>query len=79
MSRSGARTIDLNWLLGRLDRATLASAAPGNRRPPPPPPPGSAADGAPTGDEDDPPFRRWRPGRGATRKVGNPRRRRLPR
>lgn len=76
VGRSGARTIDLTWLLGRLERPFLASPAAGNRRPPLPPGPGSAPDGGPSRDEEDLPFRRWRPGRGATRKVGNPRRRR---
>jgi hypothetical protein len=77
IAKTGARTTDTWWLVGRLDRSTLASAAPGNRRPPPPPPPGSTP-GA-SDEEPDAAVRRWRPGRGATRKVGNPRRRRLPR
>jgi predicted RNA-binding protein with PIN domain len=60
----GARTAGTAWLLGRLDRPTLAAPSVGNRRPP----------AAPT--VDDPDREPWRPGRGATVKRGNPRRRR---
>ena len=64
----GARTAGTAWLLGRLDRPRLAAPSVGNRRPPPSPSTG----GAPEVDERPP----WKPGRGATVKRGNPRRRR---
>jgi hypothetical protein len=60
---SGARTAGTGWLLDRLDRPALAAPSVGNRRPP-------AA--APADDDREP----WKPGRGATAKRGNPRRRR---
>lgn len=59
----GARTAGTAWLLERLDRPRLAAPSVGNRRPPP------TATGA-TDEERTP----WKPGRGATRKRGNPRR-----
>jgi hypothetical protein len=66
----GARTAGTAWLLGRLDRPTLASPSVGNRRPPTPVRP-------PGGDDDTDADREpWKPGRGATVKRGNPRRRR---
>jgi hypothetical protein len=64
----GARTAGTAWLVGRLDRPRLASPSVGNRRPPSSPPVGPAAD--------DPDRDPWQPGRGATTKRGNPRRRR---
>jgi hypothetical protein len=73
VTRAGARTADLGWLIGRLDRSTLAAPAPGNRRSPAPPPPGRHP-GREDDAEADRDARRWRPGRHATRKVGNPRR-----
>jgi hypothetical protein len=60
----GARTAGTAWLLGRLERPRLSSPSVGNRRPPTAPAPG---------DEEREP---WQPGRGATAKRGNPRRRR---
>jgi hypothetical protein len=64
--RAGGRTVRNTWLIGRLARQRLSSPAPG--RPVAPAPPA-------TGDSDDAPeVRRWSPGRGATRKRGNPRR-----
>ena len=71
LGRAGARSIGTAWLLGRFERTALSAPSVGNRRPPKPTP-AEAADG--TGAEGDPPTRRWRPGRGATTKVGNPRR-----
>jgi len=62
----GAGTARAEWLVRRLGRATLSSPAAGARRPPP-------VAAQPTGD-DEPDAPRWRPGRGATRKTGNPRR-----
>jgi hypothetical protein len=62
----GARTAGSKWLLGRLDRPKLSAPSVGNRRP---------ARGGPDDDRstagDGP---RWKPGRGATTKKGNPRR-----
>ena len=71
LGRAGARSIGTAWLLGRFERAALSAPSVGNRRPPTPP---TAGDADGTGAEGDPPTRRWRPGRGATTKVGNPRR-----
>jgi hypothetical protein len=68
----GARTARASWLVGRLARQRLSAPAAG--RPGPPDgrrtaagPGGDAADGE--GD-----ARRWKPGRGATKKTGNPKR-----
>jgi hypothetical protein len=61
----GGRTTGTAWLLSRFDRPRLSSPSVGNRRPPTP------TDAA-QGQERDP----WQPGRGATTKRGNPRRRR---
>ncbi len=63
----GARTAGTAWLIGRLERPRLSAPSVGNRRPPSPV----------TGDED-PDRPGWQPGRGATAKRGNPRRRRRP-
>jgi hypothetical protein len=76
--RSGARTIQTRWLVGRLDRQRLVAPAPGR--------PGLAASAAPsigqgsapsggnngpaTGNADGPEPVRWAPGRNATRKRG---------
>lgn len=78
----GARTAGSAWLLGRLERPRLSAPSVGNRRPP-----GSGAGrgsgsgrgepmqgGAPAGDAGDD-RSGWKPGRGATTKRGNPRRR----
>ena len=77
-ARLGARTARSRWLIGRLERGILAAPSAGNRRPPglmPRGPSGWARDGSasPSGavDGEGP---RWRPGRGATVKRGNPRR-----
>jgi hypothetical protein len=78
--RRGGRTAGAAWLVRRLDRPRLSSPSAGARRAPRPPAP-SNADGRPgpgggqapdPTDGDDGP--RWRPGRGATKKTGNPRR-----
>jgi hypothetical protein len=71
LGRAGARSIGTAWLLGRFERTALSAPSTGNRRPPKPPT--ADASDAP-GTDRDPPIRRWRPGRGATTKVGNPRR-----
>jgi hypothetical protein len=62
----GARTAGTSWFLGRLERPRLAAPSVGNRRPPKPA-------GPPTAGDDERPG--WSPGRGATTKRGNPRRR----
>ncbi|HET9083004.1 MAG TPA: NYN domain-containing protein [Candidatus Limnocylindrales bacterium] len=62
----GARTAGTAWLIGRLERPRLASPSVGNRRPPAPP----------DKDQDEGERAPWKPGRGATVKKGNPRRRR---
>lgn len=67
----GARTARTSWLAERLSRQRLEAPAVGRPKPPPPPRPG--APGGPTADSDaDTP--RWKPGRGATKKMGNPKR-----
>ena len=67
LTERGARTAGTAWLIGRLDRSKLAAPSVGNKRPPAAPRVDDP-DGAP----------RWAPGRGATRKKGNPRRGRPP-
>jgi rRNA-processing protein FCF1 len=66
LTAKGARTASLQWLLTRLDLPVLAAPAAGNRRPPIGA--GSTAHGRDATDDDDRP--RWKPGRGATSKVG---------
>jgi hypothetical protein len=70
---AGARTARTSWLAERLSRQRLEAPAIGRPKPPAPPPPGSP--GAADADDHAP---RWKPGRGATRKTGNPRRGRRP-
>lgn len=72
-----ARTAGTHWLIGRLERTTLAGPATGNPRPPRAAPSGPAARSraAPSDDEEDDARRGWHAGRGATAKRGNPRRR----
>jgi hypothetical protein len=65
LQAKGARTAGTPWLLGRLDRPKLVAPSVGNRRPAQ----------SPTGPDDDE-RTPWKPGRGATVKRGNPRRRR---
>lgn len=86
LQAKGARTAGTAWLLARLDRPRLAAPSVGNRRPPsagdhrppsvghrrPQQHPQSEPQGAREIDERTP----WKPGRGATVKRGNPRRRR---
>jgi predicted RNA-binding protein with PIN domain len=62
----GARTAGTAWLIGRLERPRLASSSIGNRTPP----------AGPKTAHDDEERTPWKPGRGATAKKGNPRRRR---
>jgi hypothetical protein len=70
---AGARTARTSWLADRLSRQRLEAPAAGRPRPPHSPGP-AGSDG--TGDDDERP--RWKPGRGATRKTGNPKRGRRP-
>ena len=71
--RAGARTVRNTWLIDRLGRQRLASPSPG-RPTAPSPDSGSPAPDSPAEDAH-PSLGRWSPGRGATRKRGNPRRR----
>ncbi|HET8785985.1 MAG TPA: NYN domain-containing protein, partial [Candidatus Limnocylindrales bacterium] len=67
----GGRTAGTAWLIGRLERPHLASPSVGNRRPPT-----ARSPAAPSSSSDEPDRDPWKPGRGATVKKGNPRRRR---
>ena len=67
LRRFGARTIRTGWMADQLARQRLEAPAAGRPRPPS----GSPAEA--TGDED-PPRPGWHPGRGATKKTGNPKR-----
>ncbi len=73
LARMGARSAGNPWLLGLLARQRLAAPAAGRPRSPQQAPPAGAHDG------DDNARSPWRPGRGATRKTGNPRRARRTR
>jgi hypothetical protein len=66
VQRSGGRVARTEWLMARLDRSRLQSPSVGRPRPPPSLEP----------EPRDPDVERpgWQPGRGATRKRGNPRR-----
>jgi hypothetical protein len=66
----GVRTAGTRWLLGRLDRGRLSAPSTGNARGPAPT--RESGDGGNSTDDDRP---GWRPGRGATTKHGNPKRR----
>ncbi len=65
LRRHGAGTAGTAWLIRRISRSASPAPSVGRRRPP-----------QPTAIEmdDEPDRRRWNPGRGATRKRGNPRR-----
>jgi hypothetical protein len=65
----GARTARTSWLAARLARQRLSAPAVGR---PKPPAVGRSGGGAAGSDDEDTP--RWKPGRGATRKTGNPKR-----
>ena len=74
----GARVANADWLITRLARTRLSAPSVGVRRAPAGP--GRASPEDPAGDQaaaaDGEAERpRWRPGRGATAKTGNPRRR----
>jgi hypothetical protein len=66
VNRRGARTAGTSWLIRRMERPIAPMS--GARRPPVPP-----AQTAEEGEREP-----WSPGRGATRKRGNPRRGRRP-
>jgi len=72
----GARTAGSKWLLGRLERPKLSAPSVGNRRPARGGPPhgGQDKDGTASAAASDAARPRWKPGRGATTKKGNPRR-----
>jgi hypothetical protein len=72
LRRLGARTAHGSWLAGRLDRQRLVAPAAG--RPKPPSAANSAAGAGADRDGGDDDARRWKPGRGATKKTGNPKR-----
>ncbi len=74
LRRRGARTASATWLIGRLARPRLSSPSVGNARPPMPP---RIAQQTPAQQEidDDADATRWNPGRGATTKRGNGKRR----
>jgi hypothetical protein len=80
--RAGGRTARTSWLINRLGRQRLSAPAPGRPNPGGPNPGHSAptaatskaGPGAAAGDEEEDEAPRWAPGRGATRKRGNPRR-----
>jgi hypothetical protein len=66
----GVRTAGTSWLIGRLERGRLSAPSTGNARGPAPArSPGTGPDAR----DDD--RAGWRPGRGATTKHGNPKRR----
>jgi hypothetical protein len=68
----GARTARGSWLAGRLDRQRLVAPAAGRSGPASAGRPGAGSGSSAADDEDA--RRRWKPGRGATKKTGNPRR-----
>ncbi|HET9519577.1 MAG TPA: NYN domain-containing protein [Candidatus Limnocylindrales bacterium] len=70
LRKRGARTAGTAWLVGRLEGHRLSSPSIGNARPPKPPRLAQSAPGEETTEEP-----RWNPGRGATTKVGNAKRR----
>ena len=76
VSALGAQTTRSPWLVARLARERIEGPATGNPRPPRAPRSSEPAGPGPRpgpGPEEDAPG--WRPGRGATKKRGNPRRR----
>jgi len=72
--RWGGRTVRNTWLLERLGRQRLSAPATG-RPSAPTPSAGSAPGSGSAAEPDDADAPRWSPGRGATRKRGNGRRR----
>jgi hypothetical protein len=78
--RAGGRTVRNGWLIGRLGRQRLSAPVSGKTIPGsigrPAPAAGASRAGQPEphSEDDDSGAPRWSPGRGATRKRGNPRR-----
>jgi len=70
--KRGARTAGTSWLIGRMDRPRLSSPSIGNARPPTPPRLAQQRPGEETTEDGE---KRWSPGRGATTKTGNGKRR----
>jgi len=71
--RRGGRSAGAVWLTRRLDRGVLSAPSAGRPRPPRP----TAGHGVAGGGDDpdaDLDRRGWQPGRGATKKTGNPKR-----
>jgi hypothetical protein len=68
----GARTAHGSWLAGRLDRQRLVAPAAG--RPKPPLVGRTGVGSGRAGADGDGDVPRWKPGRGATKKTGNPKR-----
>jgi hypothetical protein len=68
----GARTAHGSWLAGRLDRQRLVAPAAGRPKPPLVGRAGAGSGGTAADEDGDAP--RWKPGRGATKKTGNPKR-----
>lgn len=66
IKRSGGRTARTEWLMARLDRSRLRSPSVGRPRPP------NSLETPPKDSDQERPG--WQPGRGATKKRGNPRR-----
>lgn len=79
--RTGARTVRTAWLAGVLARQRLAAPSAGRSKPPlvVGGAAGAGADADGRGDGRDADAPRWQPGRGATRKAGNPKRGHPPR
>jgi hypothetical protein len=72
--RSGGRTVRNGWLIDRLGRQRLSAPSAG-RPSPPAPSAGSSSQSGSDPDSGAPEAPRWSPGRNATRKRGNPKRR----
>lgn len=85
--RRGARTASARWLVGRLERGVLSAPSAGAGRSPGSSrasdagrsagagrPPRQASRGSSAPDDGNDEGTRWNPGRGATKKTGNPKR-----
>ena len=72
--RRGSRSAGTPWLTRRLDRGVLSSPSAGTPRPARPARPTMPAPAGTGSDDADDDRGRWQPGRGATKKTGNPRR-----
>ena len=70
----GARTAGAAWLIARMTRGRLSAPSVGNSRPSGPPARVAQGPAGTATDDDD--RRPWSPGRGATKKTGNGKRRR---